>query len=652
MYKALKRVLVLSIIFVILFCILIYAFLNINTLIDENKEYIISQVQKAVGRQVSVNHIRLNLMGGIGLNLTDLEIKDDPGYYSGNFIETSSLIVNVRLLPLLSKHVQVKKIILKDPVIIIIKNQNGDFNFSTLAKSEDTEETKKEGSIKDFNVSLLDISNGLVQYIDRKERSAVELKDIDLSLQNIGFDDEISIDIALSLLDKEQNIKLSGKVGPVGQTLNTDDLPVKLDLIISSLNLKKIKKSIPQLKETLPPEVEIIDRLSLKTKLDGNLSKLRLSDINLNSSLFGSSDTNLSIGGSAGPIGTTVAPGDMFFKLDLDLGPVNSENLLSLNSIKSSILPDLKLEGPISISGQIEGSPSNLSVKNGILQAGGSNIVFGKSFNKPKGTDLTLKTNASLKNDNLELKDTDLKLSSLQLDIDGNYDLASSRADIDLKSNKVDLAKLSQIIPDLKAYDLAGIIETDAKISGLTANGKTPNITGILKLSGVNAKPDQLAKPINDLNSEINFSGNSAKLDKTDLVIGKSKISIISEATSFSPLSVSYVIVSPKIFMSDISPENKTEESINNVTITGKVFEQLGSLIHKATIKSKSGKLSNLGYSNLNGKISVKDDVISLEKMALNILSATINANGTYDISNPKPAFDLKTQIQGLSITI
>ena len=653
MYKPLKRVLILSIVFVILFSILIYAFLNINTLIEENKEYIVSQVEKAVGREVTVNNIRLNLLGGLGLNLTDLKIKDDPHYYSGNFIETSSLIVNVRLLPLLSKDVQVKKIILKDPVIIIIKDKNGDFNFSTLAKSENSEEpeTKKDASIKDFNVSLLDISNGLIQYIDRKERSAIELKDIDLSLQNIGFDDEISIDLALSLLDSEQNINLTGNVGPLGQKLNTDDLPLKLDLIITSLDLKKIKRAVPKLKQLLPPEVDIIDRLSLKTKLDGNFSKLRLSDIDLNANLFGSNDSNLKVIGSVGPVGATVASQDLFFKLDLDLGPVNSQNLLSLNSLKSPIPPDLKLEGPMSFSGQIEGNLSNLSLKNGILQATDTNIISGKSFNKPRGVDLTLKTNASLKKDNLELRDTSLKLSSLQLDIDGKYNLTSSRADINLKSNKANLEQLSKIIPDTKDYNLAGFVQTDAKISGLTGNGKTPNISGILKLTGVNAKPEQLAKPINDLNSEINFTGNGAKLDKTDLVIGKSRISIISEATSFSPLSVSYVIASPKIFISDIIPENNTEEFLNDVRITGKVFEQVGSVIHKVTIKSRSGKLSELSYSNLNGKLSVKDDIISLDEMTLNVLSATINANGTYNMSSPKPAFDLKTQIQGLNLT-
>ncbi|NIP38302.1 MAG: AsmA family protein [Candidatus Dadabacteria bacterium] len=654
MYRALKRVLILSIIFVIFLCICIYGFLNINKLIDQNKEYIVSQVEKAVGRDVSVGKIRLNLMGGIGLNLTGLNIKDDPGYHSGNFIETSSLIVSLKLMPLLSKEVQVKKIILNEPVIKIIKSKNGEFNFSTLAKSDrpkEAEPKQGDGQVKDFNVSLLDISGGLIQYIDLKDRSAVELKNIDLSLQNIGFDDEITASLSFSLLEQKQNININGSIGPVGQQINTDTIPVKLDLQIRSLDIKKLKRSMPQLEQSLPPDIRHIDSLSLKTRIDGDLSKLRLTDIDLASGLFGSKESNLIVNGSIGPVGPAVPEGDMFFKLALELGPINSKQLLSIDSLKTSILPDLSMSGPITFKANIEGSPSNISIKNGLLEATDTGIVFGKSFNKPQGTEFILKTDANLIKENLELKNTNLKLSSLQLDIDGNYNTESSKADINLKSNKVDLAELSKIMPDLATYNLAGVFETDAKINGYTAEGKTPNINGFLKLTGVSAKPEQLAKPIKELNSEIKFTGNSASLDKTDLVVGNSKISIISEASSFSPLSVSYVIVSPKIYMADISPENKTDESINDVTITGKVFEQVGTMIHNATIKSRSGKLSSLGYSNLNGKLSIKDDVISLDEMAMNVLSATINATGIYDISEPKPAFDLKTKIQGLSIT-
>ncbi len=653
MYKALKRVLVLSIIFVVFLSILVYGILNVNKIIEDNRQYIISQIEKSLGRQVGVNKIRLNMLGGLGLGLSGLSIKDDPNFYSGNFLETKNLVVNVKLLPLLSKKVQVKKIILNGPVIRIIKNKNGDFNFSTIAgaKKQKQKDSEKESPVNKFNISLLDISNGKIQYTDRAQRSTVDLDNIDLSLKNIGLDDKIDIDLTLSVLDKNQNININGNIGPLGQQINTDSLPISLDLQISSLNIKALQSSIPQLRKSLPPDINQLDKLSIKTRIDGDLSRMRLTDLELKSILFGSKDPNLSVTGSVGPVGTSVSEHDMFFKLNLDLGPINSEQLLSIDLLSASVPADLNMNGPISFMADIEGNPSNIAIKNGVLEASNTDVVYAKSFNKPRGTELNLKTDAKLNKDNLEIKNTNLNVGSLQLNIDGTYNTNTSNADINIKSNKADLQKLSKILPDLFTYNITGFLEADAKIKGLTEEGKTPAINGFIKLAGVNAKPEQLSKPINDLNSEIKFAGNSASLDKTDLIIGKSKISVISEAASISPISVSYVIASPKIYMADISPDNKTDESINDVTITGKVFEQVGAMIHRATIKSRSGKLSSLGYSNLNGKLSIKDDVITLDQMAMNVLSATINANGVYDISNPKPAFDLKTQIKGLSIT-
>ena len=73
MYKALKKVLYLSIVFVLLLSALVYGLLNINGLIEKNREYIVSQVENSIDREVSVGSIRLNLFGGLGLNLSGLQ---------------------------------------------------------------------------------------------------------------------------------------------------------------------------------------------------------------------------------------------------------------------------------------------------------------------------------------------------------------------------------------------------------------------------------------------------------------------------------------------------------------------------------------------------------------------------------------------------
>lgn len=653
MYKALKKVLYLSIVFVLLLSALVYGLLNINGLIEKNREYIVSQVENSIDREVSVGSIRLNLFGGLGLNLSGLQIKDDPNFHSGNFIETDELIVNVKLLPLISKDIQVKKIILKTPLIRIIKDSSGNFNFSGLAKSEQDSQEKpqSESGVKDFKISVVDISDGVVQYLDLKDGNAVLIENLDLALSNIGLDDKIGVDLALALYDKEQNILINGTVGPVGRELNTDNLPVDLSLDLKSLKLSELNKNISQLRDALPPEVRHVDSLTLKTQANGTMSALKLAGLELNAGMFGAKDANLKISGDIEPVGAAVDTSDMRLALDIDLGPVKSEQLFTLQSIKDSIPPELNMTGPLSFKGRVEGTPTDIKIKDAVLSATDSSVVYASSFNKPRGTDLVLKTDANLVGDNLNLTNTNLKLAGLVFDISGKYNLKDSTADISVNSNDADLAELSKIINEISPYKLSGTIQTSAKIKGQMADGKIPNINGSLKLAGINASPQQLAKPINDLNSEIKFTGNSAKLDKTDLTIGSSKVSIAAEAVSFTPLSVSYFITSPRIHMADITPENKTDETLDEVTVTGKVYEQVGSMIHEATVKSRSGKLSSLSYNNLNGKLSLKDDVVTIDELALNVLSAVIRTSGTYNMASPKPAFDLKSSIQGLSIT-
>src|SRR5207247_8232328 len=88
------------------------------------------------------------------------------------------LQVNLKFLPLLRRDVQVKKLILHNPTISIIRNAKGDFNFSTIAKTEKekkedgAKKQKKEAAPKEkeapstFFVSLVDISAVYLIYQD------------------------------------------------------------------------------------------------------------------------------------------------------------------------------------------------------------------------------------------------------------------------------------------------------------------------------------------------------------------------------------------------------------------------------------------------------------------------------------------------------
>jgi AsmA protein len=108
--------------------------LNINSLIARNKGYLIAQAEDALGRKVSMGEVQATLWSGLGARIADFTMSDDPAYSSGEFVRAKDLQINLRFWPLLRKEVQVKRVTLHDPVIQIVRNADGKFNFSTIGK--------------------------------------------------------------------------------------------------------------------------------------------------------------------------------------------------------------------------------------------------------------------------------------------------------------------------------------------------------------------------------------------------------------------------------------------------------------------------------------------------------------------------------------
>ncbi len=125
------------------------ALVSLNGLIDRNKEYILAQVKEAVGRDVTVADFGVSLWGGVGARLKQFSMADDPAFAKEPFVRAEDLQVNMKLLPLFRKEIEVSKVILHRPVINIIKDQQGQFNFSTIGgqrKARSRRREEKEGA--------------------------------------------------------------------------------------------------------------------------------------------------------------------------------------------------------------------------------------------------------------------------------------------------------------------------------------------------------------------------------------------------------------------------------------------------------------------------------------------------------------------------
>lgn len=228
--------------------VIILAVLIVPRFVDVNnyKPQIEQQVTKATGRSfVLGGEIDLSIFPWVGVSLSDLTLGSPEGFDQRNFITVKEFEVRVKVLPLLSKNVQVKKFVVDSPEIFLVKDKTGATNWdmggtqaSTPPKQRgDTNASAGEQTIGEFPIKALlvdefTIHKGLVHYSDLGLKVKKEVSDITLTLGNLSLKDRVSV--AFSAVADGQPIALEGFVGPVGPKPGTGKIP--LDLTLKALN--------------------------------------------------------------------------------------------------------------------------------------------------------------------------------------------------------------------------------------------------------------------------------------------------------------------------------------------------------------------------------------------------------------------------------
>ncbi len=629
-----------------------FALLNLNGIINKNKVLILAQIENQVGREVEVESIGVNIWSGLGLKLEKFKISDDPAFSTDNFIEADDLVVSLKFLPLLQKEIEVKKLILVKPKINVIKSKAGNFNFESLSKDKKESETQKKSPIEDLLISIVDISNGEITYSDLLKGTTINAIKIDLKSKNISFDKPIKFDLSLALLSDNQNININGEAGPIGEIFDINTTRLDTDIKISGLNISELKKNFPEITKALPEGLGLGNNLDLKLNASGTGGELELKDINIGASVFSSESQNLKVSGNAGPLGKELPDFKLNLNLDFTLDPVLIQNLRKFEPIASSFPKDLNAEGPISVSGKVNGNKENLNLLFIRFDGSSSEIVLGDKFKKGKNDTLKLATDAVVSKNSILLKNTELTLNDLKAKAGGKIGTDKDQnIDLDINTNSADLSSISNNILALKDYGLSGNILVDAKLTGSIADGKTPNINGKATLQNVAANIKELPKPISNLNGTVNFTGNSAKVDNAKMKIGNSDIALNADVKSLEPLSIDYTLSAPEIKLSDLSQSADKGEVINNLTIKGTASDKNGDIQSKATISSESGKFSKINYKNLGGQITMQNKIIDFSDLGFNFLTAKLKTNGKYNMQGEVPKFTVNTNLSGLNIT-
>ncbi len=280
--KILKSILIS---FVVLVAVLIIAAVVFIKTFDVNrfKPQIISQVSKALNRQVDFEKARLalSLQQGISLKISNLVIADDPAFAKGDFFAIKDISLAVDVLKYLSKkEVNVPNVLIDSPRVTIIRQEDGSINAQTIAQSSRQGKNESINSaispaplaIPAIFISYIKINNGIVTFIDHSFEPPLKLKisDLNISLSKLSLTEPFPIMVEAAVLSAKRNLKLEAKAQIKLKTNEVAVSGLKLTTELSDILLEQIPVVFPMAKGAVLP-------MSLKGRLDILLNNLNAS---------------------------------------------------------------------------------------------------------------------------------------------------------------------------------------------------------------------------------------------------------------------------------------------------------------------------------------------------------------------------------------
>ena len=277
----------------------IFALNNLNSYLDENKDWLAQQAEAAIGRRVQFDEIGVSLRGGLGATVGNLAIADDATYSKGDFVRVRRVQVLVKVLPALFGSYEVRRIVLDAPEITVIETREG-FNFDSIGKkpgakaptppaaraqAEPEPENPGAAAALPLLVSTMSIRDGVVRFIDRTSTppADVSIRQLDLTASDLSPTTPLRMEFSAAVLGApEPNLTISGLVGPVGPALDPATLHVDLKMEFGPLVIDDLRQ-LKAVAAVLPPDLSSADPIRTKAVAKGTLDQL-----DLNASVDGS----------------------------------------------------------------------------------------------------------------------------------------------------------------------------------------------------------------------------------------------------------------------------------------------------------------------------------------------------------------------------
>lgn len=339
-------------------------------------------------------------------------------------------------------------------------------------------------------------------------------------------------------------------------------------------------------------------------------------------------------------------------------------------------LDKIKTTGTFAVKGKVEGIYSENTIPTFLLDLQSKNASF-KFPDLPKAVEQIV-INTQIYNETDLMKDIVVEVKEFSFKID--QDVFNAQAKVtNLVENAfvnaelkgiINLGNLTKAYPMQLDFPLSGVLKADIAtqfdmLSIEKEQYQHVKNSGTLNLTNFNYK-DETGKGIRILETRVTFNPSTLQLNKFEATIGKSDMQVTGILENFygylfndQKLKGNFNMTSNLLHVSDFmttesaSAPKKSEETQSKPVKTTDAGMKIPAFLDcTITAKAKSVIYDNLNLQDVSGKMTIKDETVTLSQMKTNLFKGQINFDGQVSTQTTPPTFDMNLGLNKIDIPL
>ncbi|GEM_PF-6673008 len=227
--------------------------------VDGYAPHIAARLEPALGRKVRLGHIRLSLLP-LSLVAEKVGVSEDPAFGSGDFVTMDALRIEVSLVGLLNRQIDITTLEADRPVVKAVKKATGVWNFDSLgaevtAAPSGSPAPKKE-TTQGLEIAKLRLNDGSFSLDDLSgpKPAHMEFDHVTASAEHLASGKAFEFLLAVKFTDGE--LQTSGSAGPFIMSV-PPSLPLQLHAKLENVDIVKLYGSDSPIRGRLSGTIEI-----------------------------------------------------------------------------------------------------------------------------------------------------------------------------------------------------------------------------------------------------------------------------------------------------------------------------------------------------------------------------------------------------------